>query len=739
MNHVDYLEAGFRIMAIHPVGPDGKCSCGNPECKAILKHPKASNWQHTPHWSEEQIENMEKYGQLDQAFGVLVDNHLVVDVDPRNGGDVALKQLQEDIGLNLEHEAAFVVETGGGGLHIYFDRDPELPLVSHLPQYEGVDFKSSGFVIGCGSMHASGARYEKKKGFPQDSAPIPDALLDLLKKKDTYRASYNGSAMDVTDDDLAKMLDHYKNTDLDYEDWIRCGMALHHATNGAGFTLWDKWSQSSGKYDPSMMEKKWHSFGKSANPVTIGTLIYHAEQNGYRQPVTFENEIVYEPAAPVVDLNRPCGFVGEVAQWINSQCRYPRERLAVAAALSAIGNIAGLRYEDELYGVTTNQFIFCVSGSATGKEALQQAQMKIHRAAGMAPATHGGIKSEQELMRNLITHQAALYIIDEMGILLQKIKNARNRGGAAYLEGVIGTLMATYSKADGIMPVSGDMSKDIMEKLSKEISRLRRLEEKEGEDHGEAIASLEKQMMSAYSGIEKPFVSLIGYTTPVTFNDLMDYEQSANGFFGRAIVVQEKDTNPKAKKKFKPEPMPDEIKMMIASLSSSGDSDMRRVEMRGERKKIPTDEAAEAKLDEIEDELHEYAERSKELTLEALPRRAFELILKVSLILAIPSGVRTLEHVEWASAFVRRDIDEKMNLVAGNMATAEKRQDEALMRRIIAMLDEEKPEGQGVIASRCRPHSKEDVAKALDHLEKAGKIKSIEGARKSKKYTLQLG
>jgi len=61
------------------------------------------------------------------------------------------------------------------------------------------------------------------------------------------------------------------------------------------------------------------------------------------------------------------------------------------------------------------------------------------------------------------------------------------------------------------------------------------------------------------------------------------------------------------------------------------------------------------------------------------------------------------------------------------------------MRRIIGMLDEESPEGQGVIINRCRPHSKTDVLKALDALEDKGIIKSEEGARKSLKYTLQVG
>ena len=77
-----------------------------------------------------------------------------------------------------------------------------------------------------------------------------------------------------------------------------------------------------------------------------------------------------------------------------------------------------------------------------------QAVSECHAVSGIGAATHGAIKSEQEIMRNIaLRHQAAFYLVDEIGIFLQKIKNAQQRGGAAYLEGVIGLLMSVYSKA----------------------------------------------------------------------------------------------------------------------------------------------------------------------------------------------------------------------------------------------------------------------------------------------------
>ncbi len=66
------MDACYRIFGLHGGDGSGGCGCGNPECQAAYKHPIASNWQHTPEWSEEQIEVMEEMGQLDTGYGVIV-------------------------------------------------------------------------------------------------------------------------------------------------------------------------------------------------------------------------------------------------------------------------------------------------------------------------------------------------------------------------------------------------------------------------------------------------------------------------------------------------------------------------------------------------------------------------------------------------------------------------------------------------------------------------------------------
>jgi len=61
----------------------------------LFKHPVAANWQHTPNWSEDQLEVMELTGQLTTGYGVLVQGLLVVDVDSKNGGVPSYEKLLE--------------------------------------------------------------------------------------------------------------------------------------------------------------------------------------------------------------------------------------------------------------------------------------------------------------------------------------------------------------------------------------------------------------------------------------------------------------------------------------------------------------------------------------------------------------------------------------------------------------------------------------------------------------------
>jgi len=433
-----------------------------------------------------------------------------------------------------------------------------------------------------------------------------------------------------------------------------------------------------------------------------------------------------------IDLLTPPGFVGDVAAWIDSQCRYPRRRLAVASSLVTMGNIGGLRHEDARDGVTGNMLAFCVAASATGKEAVMQATTDLHIAAGVHYALQGGIKSEQEIMRNLIEHQAAYYIIDEIGIFLIKVRNAQKRGGAAYLESVFGAIMSGYSKANSRMLLQGDTKRELRKMFSGILANA------ENDGRTEQADRARRMLRMVDEGLERPFLSTIGYTTPGTFDQIMDGETATQGFVGRAIIVAETDNNPAEREGFKKRPMPESMAMRLSQIFKGGNFDAMespgaRVEFAGDREIVLTDDDASAMLQDVSRWLHRYAEDMGEHTGEAsvaMIRRSFELIAKVSFILAIPTARRTAAHVRWAFAYVRAELDAKIKLVFAN-DNSKDRPEESIAARVVNYIDPEKGATTSVLANRMKIKP-EVLTPILVRMERAGMIEATESKRAHK-------
>ena len=115
MIYNQFLEAGYPIFGLHGIREDGSCGCENPRCEAAGKHPILKQWQHSPLWSDDQLEVMHETGQLATGYGVLCNGLIVIDMDPRNGGNKSITKL-----AHITEQCQFIVATGGGGKHFYF-------------------------------------------------------------------------------------------------------------------------------------------------------------------------------------------------------------------------------------------------------------------------------------------------------------------------------------------------------------------------------------------------------------------------------------------------------------------------------------------------------------------------------------------------------------------------------------------------------------------------------------------
>ena len=435
-----------------------------------------------------------------------------------------------------------------------------------------------------------------------------------------------------------------------------------------------------------------------------------------------------------IDLSRPPGFVGHVANWIDGQCRYPRRKLAVASAIVAVGNIGGLTHRDARDDATANMIAFCVAASSSGKEAVMQAFTDLHIEAGMQGAVHGSIKSEQEIMRNVIDMQASFYNIDELGIFMTKVKNAQKRGGsAAYLEGIFGAIMSIFSKASARYLLGGDGKRELLKMYSGALSKA--------QDNGDAgrEAAAQRKLDMVTTGLVRPFMSIMGYTTPSTFIDIMDGATATQGLLGRAIVVNEKDINPRPRYGFKKTEMPFNMRLVIRRLAGDASGhDSGAVEHYGDRKDIETTPEASALLDKVLDWFLDYADEMNEATGEAgvaMIRRSFESVAKISYTLAIPGGTRTEEHVAWAFAYVKAEVDGKIQMVFAN-DNARSAPEQALAARVLSILDTEKGMSVSVLSNRLKV-GPETISPVLDEMAARGMVRSMKSKRKSKGQYIQ--
>lgn len=117
---------------------------------------------------------------------------------------------------------------------------------------------------------------------------------------------------------LLEILDHIDPSILDYQEWVNVGMAL----KGEGFSCndWDKWSsRDTRRYHKGDCEKKWQSFNGSADPVTAGTIIQYAKNQGWQphgesRVFDWDDEINNEENATIVSVGEGVKF-SEPAEW----------------------------------------------------------------------------------------------------------------------------------------------------------------------------------------------------------------------------------------------------------------------------------------------------------------------------------------------------------------------------------------------------------------------------------------
>jgi P4 family phage/plasmid primase-like protien len=181
-------RAGFSVYPIHTMA-GARCTCGDPKCSKPAKHPRTAHGRNDATTEETKIrEWFARWPDSNYAIATGMESRLLVlvlDIDPRHGGDTELARLEAAHGAL---PATFTVLTGGGGRHLYYRRPASVAGVKipsrPLPGYSGIDvLADGGGAIAPGSRHASGNLYRVEPDSSRELTELPAAVVDLIVRQ----------------------------------------------------------------------------------------------------------------------------------------------------------------------------------------------------------------------------------------------------------------------------------------------------------------------------------------------------------------------------------------------------------------------------------------------------------------------------------------------------------------------------------------------------------------------------
>jgi len=201
---LEYANRGWAVLPLWrpEPGPDGNlvCACRRRgACGSSGKHPRHPKGVHGASKEPKRVERW-KWSTANVGIATGRPSGLIVlDIDPRNGGDKTLKELEKQLG---KLPAGPMVRTGGGGWHLYFQLSGDLDGIGCPVVGDGVEAKGTGgYVVAPPSKHFSGGQYAWQIHPDEVELPeLPEAWRDCLAKRPVTDDMDDMEDMEDTDD-----------------------------------------------------------------------------------------------------------------------------------------------------------------------------------------------------------------------------------------------------------------------------------------------------------------------------------------------------------------------------------------------------------------------------------------------------------------------------------------------------------------------------------------------------------
>jgi hypothetical protein len=218
----------------------------------------------------------------------------VLDVDMKRSDSTTDVRIQRLGKWAKEHGHLTERSYSGKGRHVILlaDDEPELLASYRLGNHQEIE------VFG---QQSSAGKSVMLTGDEMSQAALGDATVRLTEVLhqlgiEDVQEQIDNKAQLVTPptpvvsnygrDDLQRAADalEYVTPDVDYNDWIMVGQALHDAFGDAGRDVWQGWSSAGSKYQGDKdIETHWRSF-HAGKGVGLGSLYNLAKQGGWKPP-----------------------------------------------------------------------------------------------------------------------------------------------------------------------------------------------------------------------------------------------------------------------------------------------------------------------------------------------------------------------------------------------------------------------------------------------------------------------
>ena len=467
-----------------------------------------------------------------------------------------------------------------------------------------------------------------------------------------------------TPEAIAEALRYIPNADLDYDSWVRIGMALKGALGEDGWDLFAAWSASCSKDLPEFTLKTWASL--KPERIGAGTIYHHALAAGWapgpelvlngdivvngQHPARVmlerlttsgpavqrgDPEAAASPPAPTMDprMLELDGALKLFVDYIVASGIRPQPILAIGASLAALGALMGRRYRTET-NLRTNLYVVGMAGSGGGKDHARGAIKEAFIGAGLSRYLGGNrIASGSGLLTALYRQPASLFQLDEFGQFIGNIVNKRQ--APKYAAEIWDLLTELYTSAGGTF-------------LGAEYA---------------------DQQQRPRQDIAQPCCCVHATTVPEPFWAALQEGSMIDGSLARFLVFQTDNDIPDRNRRPKPvgdvpEDLIEALQAIVAGVPGHLQGNLAALiegpMIAPDPYAVPMTKAALDVFDQLDEELTVQLRQARNTNRSAILARVWENTAKVALIRAVSANpeapVIRLEDAEWARLVVDRCV-----------------------------------------------------------------------------------